>query len=99
MRLIITLLLLAIGSVVVLTIASVFSHPVMADIPVDKKVVKVDTTGSIEMVTPDEIQRIKNELSAEIKSLKSRITVLEAELNELKNNDQYQDQRLTEGGL
>ena len=99
MRLIITLLLLAIGSVVVLTIASVFSHPVMADIPVDKKVVKIDTTDSIEMVTPDEIQRIKSELAKDIKSLRNRIAILEAEINELKNNDQYQDQRLTKGGL
>lgn len=53
--------------------------------PVDKKRVPVDSSGAIEMVPPDEIQRINEEKDRRIAGLESRLTQVERENRELRN--------------
>jgi hypothetical protein len=67
---------------------------VKADLPVDSKIVNLDSTKTLEIVSRDEIQKIMDGKDSEIGGLRSRIVILEDKNVELENRIQDCERRL-----
>lgn len=68
-------------------------------LPVDKRKVPINSDGTIEMVTPDEIQNMKDDFNDRIAILSAEVRRLTDEVDNLRNRLDKAERRIKQGGL